>query len=129
MQQQTRHTVFLPLMSGRSRLQRIKDFWPTVAAKVEGTQEIPDRAIKSITVKLNEAHVGSDICINGARNINRVGIEPTLSRLREGHLSEESEVNISGAPITLKHGLQLGQCLVYDKAVSSVPEELPFAYI
>ncbi len=65
-----------------------KSIWPTVAAKVEGTQEIPDRAIKSITVKVKEAHVGSNICINGAPNINRVGVEPTLSRVREGHLSQ-----------------------------------------
>ncbi len=100
-----------------------------MAAKVEGTQEIPDRALKSITVKVKEAHVGSEICINAAPNIIRVGVEPTLSGAREGHLSQALVVNISGAPITLKHGLQLGQCLVYDKPVISEPEELPAEYI
>ncbi len=46
-----------------------------MAVKVEETLEIPDRAIKSITVKVKEAHVSSDICINATLNINRVGIE------------------------------------------------------
>ncbi len=90
-----------------------KNIWPTVTAKVEGTQEIPDRAIKSITIKVKEAHDGSDICINAAPNINLVGVQSTLSRVREGHLSQTLVVNISGAPITLKHGLHL----VYDKPV------------
>ncbi len=56
-------------------------------------------------------------------NITRAGVEPTLSRVREGHLSEVLVVNISGALITLKHGFHLGQCLLYDKPVISEPEE------
>ncbi len=89
-----------------------KIIWPTVAAKVEGTQEIPDRAMKSIKIEVQEAHVGSDICIEGVLNINRVGVESTLSRVREGLLSEALVVNTSGAPITLKNSLHLDQCRV-----------------
>ncbi len=46
-----------------------KNIWPTVAAKVEGTQEILDRAMKSIKIKVKEAHIGSDICIEGVPNL------------------------------------------------------------
>ncbi len=50
--------------------------------------------------------------------------------VREGHLTQVLVVNTSGAPpITLKHGLQLGQCFVYDKQEISEPEEFPDAYV
>ncbi len=81
-----------------------KNVWPTVAAKVEGIQEVPDRAMKCMTVKVQEAHLGSDICIEDSPNISRVGVESIYSRVREGHFSEALVVNISGAPITLTHG-------------------------
>ncbi len=84
--------------------------------------------MKSIKVKVEEAHVGSDICIEGAPNISRVGVESTLSRVK-GHFSEALVVNISGALITLEHGLHIGQCLVYDKQVIFEPEEFPAAYV
>ncbi len=67
--------------------------------------------------------IGSDICIEGVPNISGVGVESTLSRVREGHFSEALVVNTSRAPITLKHGLHLGQCLVHDKQVISEPEK------
>ncbi len=88
---------------------------PTVTAKVEDIQEIPDLAMKSIKIKAQEAHVGSDIYIEGIPNISCFGVESIPLRIREGHLSEALVVNISGALITLKHGLHLGQCLVYNK--------------
>ncbi len=85
--------------------------------------------MKSIKIKVQEVHVGSDMCTDGAPNISRVGVEFTLSRVRKGHFSEALVVNISGAPITLKHDLHLGQCLVYDKQVISDSEEFPTAYV
>ncbi len=57
------------------------------------TQEIPNLAMKGIKVKVQEAHVGSDICI--APNISSVGVKSTLSRVRQGHFSEAIIVNIS----------------------------------
>ncbi len=103
--------------------------WPTVSAKVEGTQEIPDRAAKKIKVRVDKAKVGSDVCIDGAPNICRIAVESTLSRVKEGNLTVALVVNTSGAPITLKHGQHIGQCLVYDRQVASEPEELPSAYV
>ncbi len=66
---------------------------------------------------------------NSAPNISRFGVESTLSRVREGHLSEALVANISGAPTTLKNDLHLGQCLVYNKPVSPEPEEFCAAYV
>ncbi len=65
-----------------------KGHWLTVSAKVEGTQQIPDRAAKKIAARVDKAQVGSDVCIDGAPNICRIAIESTLSRVREGNLRE-----------------------------------------
>ncbi len=78
--------------------------------------------MKRIKIKLQEAtSVVIIICIESVPN--------TLSRVREGHLTHALVVNTSGAPITLKHGLHLGQCFVYDKQEISEPEEFPDAYV
>ncbi len=45
------------------------------------------------------------------------------------NLPVKDSFNTSGAPITLKHGHHIGQCLVYDRQVASEPEELPSAYV
>ncbi len=106
-----------------------KGHWPTVSVKIDGTQEIPDRAAKKIAVRVDKAQVDSDICIDGAPNTCRIAVESSLSRVREGNLTEAIVVNTSGAPITLKHGQHIGQCLVYSRQVASEPEELPSAYV
>ncbi len=98
-------------------------------SKVERTQEISDRAAKMIVIMVDKAQVGRDICINGAPNTHGIAIESTLSRVREGNLTEALVVNTSGAPITLKHGQHIGQVLVYDRQVASEPEELPSVYV
>ncbi len=106
-----------------------KGHWPTVSAKVKGTQEMPYQAAKKITVRVDKAQVGSDVCIDGAPNICCIVVESTLSRVREGNLTQALVVNTSGAPITLKHGQHVGQCLVYDRQVATGPEELLSAYV
>ncbi len=81
-----------------------KGHWPTVSAKVKRTQEIPDRAAKIITIRVDKDQVGSDVCIDGASHTHCIAVESTLSPVREGNLMEALVVNISGALITLKHG-------------------------
>ncbi len=61
-----------------------KGHWSTVSAKVEGTLEIPDRAAKKTTVRVDKSQIGSNVCIDGAPNIFRIEVESTLSRVREG---------------------------------------------
>ncbi len=58
-----------------------------------------------------------------------IAVESTLSRVREGNLTEALVVNTSGAPITLKYGQHISQVLVYDRQVASEPEELPSVYV
>ncbi len=106
-----------------------KGHWPTVSAKVERTQEIPDRTAKMITIRVDKGQVGSDVCIGGAPNTCPIAVESTLFRVREGNLTEALVVNTSGAPIALKHGQQIGQVLIYDRQVASEPEELPSVYV
>ncbi len=101
-----------------------KGHWPIVSAKVDGIQEIPDRAAKKITVRVEKAQTGSDVCIDCVPNICRIAVKSTLSRVSEGNLTVALVVNISGVPITLKHSLHICQCLVYDPQVASDPEEL-----
>ncbi len=113
----------------KERLGGEKGHWHTVSAKVEKTQEIPDRAAKIITIRVGKAQAGSDVCIDDANNTCRIAVESTLSRVSEGNLTEALVVNTSGAPITLKHDQQIGQVLVYDRQVASEPEELPSVYV
>ncbi len=82
-----------------------------------------------ITIRVDKAQVGIDVCIDGAHNTHRIAVESTLSRVREGNLTEALVVNTSGAPTALKHGQHIGQVLVYDRQVASEPEELPSVYI
>ncbi len=89
-----------------------KGHWPAVSAKVEPAQEIPNRAAKIITIRVDKAQVGNDVCIHGASHTHCVEVESTLSRVREGNLTEALVVNTSGVPITLKHGQHIGQVLV-----------------
>ncbi len=59
----------------KERLGGEEGYWPTVLAKVEGTQETPDRAAKKITVRVDKAQVCSDVCIDGAPDICRIAVE------------------------------------------------------
>ncbi len=111
----------------KQRLGEGKGHWPTFSAKVERTQEIPNRAAKIITIRVDKAQVGSDVCIDGASNTHRIAVKSTFSRVIKGNLTEALVVNTSGAPITLKHGQHIGQVLVFDRQISSEPEELPSA--
>ncbi len=63
----------------KQRLGGGKGHWPTVSAKVEKTQEIPDRAAKIITIRVDKAQVESDACIDGAPNTCHIAVKSTLS--------------------------------------------------
>ncbi len=86
------------LIVSKQRLGGGKGHWPTVSTKVERTQEIPDRAAKMITIRVDKLQVGSDVCVDGAPSSCCVVVESTLSRVREGNLTEALAVNTSGAP-------------------------------
>ncbi len=118
------------LIVAKEQLGGEKGHWPTFSAKVEGTQEIPDWVAKKITVRVDKAQVGSDICIDGAPNMLYCGrIHSFKSQGGQSHSGPGMVVNTSGVPITLKHGLDISQCLVYGRQLASEPEELLSAYV
>ncbi len=96
---------------------------------MEGTQTISENVAQRVRVRLPYAPVGSDVCIDGAPNFHGLAVEPTLSRVKDGHLSEALVLNTSGMGITLKHGVKLGHCLLYDKNIIPDPIELPTEYV
>ncbi len=76
----------------------------TVIAIIEGSQVIPYVVVKCVKFKV-KAPVSNDICINNISYMDFLDIETTLSRLKEGHISEVVVVITSGAPKSLKHGM------------------------
>ncbi len=92
-----------------------KDLWKEGKATVVGYHEIQARSAKRIPIRVLEAVVGS---------IQRLGVESTLSTVREGHVTDALVVNTTGGLAKLKHGLLLGKCLAYNQNV--VPEPLNF---
>ncbi len=100
-----------------------------MSALVEGTQTISGSVAQRVRVRLPDAPVGSGVCIDGAPDFHRLAVEPTLSRVKDGQLSEALVLNTSGTGITLKHGVKLGHCLLHDKNIIPDPIELPTEYV
>ncbi len=57
-----------PTIVPKQRLGAGKGHWPTVSAKVERTQGMPDRAAKITTIRVDKAQVGNYVCIDGAKS-------------------------------------------------------------
>ncbi len=72
---------------------------------------------------MRDTPVGSDVCFEKTNNVKHIKVESTLSRVREERLTDALFVNTTGAPVTLKQGLMLGKCLLYDRNI--IPEPLP----
>ncbi len=84
---------------------------------------------KRIKIRVPEAPVGSDICLEGIGNVSRLAVESTLSTVRKGHVPDALVVNTTEGSVRIKQGLFLGECLVYDKKVVPEPIILPRACI
>ncbi len=89
-----------------------------------GYHEIQARSAKRIPIRVLDAVVGSDVCLNGISYIQRLGVESTLSAVREGHVTDALVVNTTGGPVKIKQGLLLRKFLAYNQNV--VPEPLDF---
>ena len=84
---------------------------------------------KRMQIRIPDAPIGSDVCLEGMGNVRRFAVESTLSTIREGHVTDALMVNTTGGPIRIKRGLLLGRCLVYDKKVVPKPGNLPGASV
>ncbi len=82
---------------------------------------------KRIIIRVRDAPVGSDVCFEKTNNVKHINVEATLSRVRKEHLKDALVVNTTGAPVTLKQGLMLGKCLLYDR--NFIPESIAFFYV
>ncbi len=101
-----------------------KDLWWEAKATVVGYHEIQARSAKRIPIRVLDAVLGSDVCLNGISSIQRLGVESTFSTVREGHVTDVLDINTIGGPVKFKHGHLLGKCLAYNQ--NMVPEPLDF---
>ncbi len=81
------------------------DNWHLVPATVCEDHIVPNRPAKRVVIRVRNAPVGSDVCFDTTNNIKHIRVELTLSRVRDGHLTDALVVNTTGASITLKQGL------------------------
>ena len=103
--------------------------WRCVKATVVGNHEIPDRVAMRIPITVPDAPVNSDICFTGPCKLQRLAVESTLSTVQEGNVTSALVVNVTGGPVRVKHGLYLGDGLVYDQKVLPTPLDFPKACV
>ena len=101
--------------------------WRSEKATVVGNYEVPNRVAMRVKVALKGAPVGSDVCLSGPCKLQKVNVESTLSTVRENHQTTALIVNTSGGPVRVRHGVYLGDALVYDRKVVPEPLEFPTA--
>ena len=106
-----------------------RDDWKYVKATVVGNHEIPDRVAMHIPISLPDAPIESDVSFTGPCKLHRLAMESTLSTVREGHVASALVVNTTGGPVRVKHGVYLGDGLVYDRKVLPTPLEFPTACV
>ena len=86
-----------------------------ISAIVVGDQRIGPTCATRLSVRLTNAPVGSCVLSTPeSMRIHRLSLESTLSTVRDGHLSDALVTNVTGSPITLKHGVNLGTFQLYD---------------
>lgn len=107
----------------------VTDGWREAKVIVNANYDIPSRVAKRIKVRVPEAPIGSDVCLEGIGSVKRLAVESTLSTVRESHITDALVVNTTGGPIRIKQGVFLGKCLVYDKKVVPEPSIMPGACV
>ncbi len=106
-----------------------RDDWKYVKATVVGNHEIPDRVAMHIPISLPHAPIESDVCFTGPCKPKRLAMESTFSTVREGHVASALVVTTTGGPVRVKHGVYLGDGLVYDRKLLPTPLEFPTACV
>ncbi len=77
----------IPSVRSPMRDKDITEAWREAKAIVNASYDIPARVAKRITIRVPEAPVGSDICLEGIGNVRRLAVESTLSTIRKGHVT------------------------------------------
>ena len=94
--------------------------WVQSKATVVGTHIIPPRTAVNVPVSVPHAQIGTDVCLEGPSNLNRLSVEPTLNTIAENNTTIAAVVNSSDQPVKLKPGVNLTKVLIFDRKV--VPE-------
>ncbi len=114
----------MPLIQLSEHEEQANDLWKEAKAIVVWYNEIQARSAKRIPIWVLDAVVGNNVCLNGFSCIQHLGVESTLSTVREGHVTDALVVNTTGGAVKIKHELLLVKCLAYNQNV--VPEHLDF---
>ena len=84
---------------------------------VEGEQYIGPTCACSIPVRVKDIPIGSYVLsLPDSVRVKKLALEGTLTIVRDGHLTDALVTNVTGSPITLKHGVNLGSFVVIDQA-------------
>jgi len=95
-----------------------------------GDQFLPSSTAVRLPVRVTDAPVESDVlCLNETMRINRLGLKPTLSTVRLGHITDVLVLNNTGESLMVKNGTLLSKFQVYDKPVQENPPPLPVASV
>ncbi len=114
------HTILLVFSEDRMDITK---GWKSIKATVCVNYEILDLVTDPVLIRFQDAPVGGHVYLEGSSNTERL----TISSVREGQVTVALVVNITGNPIKIKHGLKLGDCLLYDRKVVTNPLEFPLA--
>ena len=94
-------------------------------ATVEGEQYIGPTCAHRIPVRVKAIPIGSYVLSQpDSIRVRNLALEGTLSTVRDGHLIHALVTNVTGSPITLKHGVCLGSFTVVDRSLFQ--DSIPF---
>ena len=84
---------------------------------VEGEQYIGPTCASRVPIRVKDIPIGSYVLsLPDSIRVKKLALEGTLTIVRDGHRTDALVTNLTGSPITLKHGVHLGSFIVVDKA-------------
>lgn len=87
------------------------------AAVVIGDQYIAATSSHRIPVRIRKAPVGSCVVSHpDSARVQRLALEGTLSSIRDDHVTDTLDTNVTGSSVTLKDGVHLGSFTIVDEA-------------
>ncbi|MPC41064.1 hypothetical protein E2C01_034645 [Portunus trituberculatus] len=61
--------------------------WKEIKVIVYASYDIPARVTKRIEIRVTEAPLGSDICLQSIGNVRQLAVESTFSTIRDDHIN------------------------------------------
>ncbi len=92
--------------------------WKKILATVCGDYDISERVAPQFSFT---SQMSSHVCLKGSSNIVHLITEHTICSVEDGQITFALMVNTTGRPMKIKHGLNVGDCLLYDRKVVTNP--------